>query len=465
MRNCFYLLCSLTLVLSCPRSSFAATINAASPSASDVQAAINQALNDDTVVVPAGSATWATSVSIANKSITLTGAGIGQTIITRNTATISAPALSVALRNSPKDFLNLSGFTWLTINQPQTGIVNVGVSNANGNPLVQFRITNCKFVSGGSGSRSLQIGGVWGLVDHCTFLKSSAGGESISLLQDSAASTVNTWHTPQVLGDQNAVYMEDNSFTAVGANDSAIDCYVGMKLVFRHNNCVNCGVGWHGYDSSYRSTRSFEVYNNVFTTTAGVTGQLGIYCRGGTGVVYSNTWDSGFAGMLGFLVYCSDHVFKRPHAFAPSAAWGSTAVGGGPGFVAPAGDTATGSNPVDGNSVGPGAVDQGYPVLDQPGRGSFPVGNPGNWPNVTTGYSNAVCETLDPVYQWNNVLGTNHSPVCGYNIATTSNYVKPNRDYYDNVQKPNYTPLQYPHPLTQSGSPLAAPKNLTVVPN
>ena len=122
----------------------------------------------------------------------------------------------------------------------------------------------------------------------------------------------------------------------------------------------------------------------------------------------------------------------------------------------------TGSLGVDGNQSGPGNIDKGYPALDQPGRGSFPVGNPGNWPHVTTGYTNANYEALDPVYQWNNNLNGNTRPVTGTSVTGTQNYVKPNRDYYDNVQKPGYTPLVYPHPLTQGGN-LAAPTNLHVL--
>ena len=58
----------------------AATINAQSVSLADVRAAVTLAQNGDTIVVPAGTATWASTLTI-NKPITLQGAGIGQTII------------------------------------------------------------------------------------------------------------------------------------------------------------------------------------------------------------------------------------------------------------------------------------------------------------------------------------------------------------------------------------------------
>ena len=50
----------------------AAVINAASLSLADVTAAINSAREDDTVILPAGSATWNSPVKIA-KGITLQG--------------------------------------------------------------------------------------------------------------------------------------------------------------------------------------------------------------------------------------------------------------------------------------------------------------------------------------------------------------------------------------------------------
>jgi len=57
------------------------THKAASASFSDVSAAISAAPSGDTVLVPAGSATWSDQLVIT-KGIQLIGAGIGQTVIT-----------------------------------------------------------------------------------------------------------------------------------------------------------------------------------------------------------------------------------------------------------------------------------------------------------------------------------------------------------------------------------------------
>src|SRR5260370_34952883 len=50
----------------------AKTIKASSPSQPDVQTAINSAGNDDTVIVPAGTASWSSTLVIT-KGITLVG--------------------------------------------------------------------------------------------------------------------------------------------------------------------------------------------------------------------------------------------------------------------------------------------------------------------------------------------------------------------------------------------------------
>src|SRR4029078_2447710 len=62
----------------------AATISAPSCSNTDVQAAVNRANDGDVVTVPAGNCTWASHVGLENKNIWVRGAGIGQTVITRN---------------------------------------------------------------------------------------------------------------------------------------------------------------------------------------------------------------------------------------------------------------------------------------------------------------------------------------------------------------------------------------------
>src|SRR5262249_24585344 len=153
-----------------------ATVWYSDGSAANVQALVNIATDGDTVTVPAGSFTWPIGVTITNKSLQLVGAGIDQTIITRNTVSDYTPALTVILRPVTTDTFYMSGFTWRTVNNPASGIVNVGNTDALGQPVCQFRITNCKFThtptNGGNaqGARSIIIYASYGLIDHCTFV-------------------------------------------------------------------------------------------------------------------------------------------------------------------------------------------------------------------------------------------------------------------------------------------------------
>jgi hypothetical protein len=57
--------------------------------------------------------------------------------------------------------------------------------------------------------------------------------------------------------------------------------------------------------------------------------------------------------------------------------------------------------------------------------------------------------------------GGNH---CTGPVDFSANYIQLNRDYFNGIAKPGYTPYIYPHPLTQDGhgTKPASPTNLTV---
>jgi hypothetical protein len=64
---------------------YAATINAASCSRTDVLNAITAAADGDRVLVPAGTCTWTSRITVSGKGITLAGAGINRTTIVNGT--------------------------------------------------------------------------------------------------------------------------------------------------------------------------------------------------------------------------------------------------------------------------------------------------------------------------------------------------------------------------------------------
>ncbi|OGS27645.1 MAG: hypothetical protein A2297_00215 [Elusimicrobia bacterium RIFOXYB2_FULL_48_7] len=84
-------------------------------------------------------------------------------------------------------------------------------------------------------------------------------------------------------------------------------------------------------------------------------------------------------------------------------------------------------------------ISNGYPCIDQIGRGPGPIGS----------------QPSQPLYEWNNTLnGTVYHIQPNSNIPSYTKHIKANREYYacsnmsDAVSRGmNYTPYTYPHPL------------------
>ncbi len=108
------------------------TIPASSCSHVDVQAAINPATDSDIVLVPEGTATWATVVTFNAKAITLKGDGTGKTVITA--ADDIGPVLSITgMEGKP---FRISGFSFVLGTQT---LMNVKGTCKN------WRIDHCEF--------------------------------------------------------------------------------------------------------------------------------------------------------------------------------------------------------------------------------------------------------------------------------------------------------------------------------
>src|SRR5262249_5708899 len=87
----------------------AATRTAASCNQTDVQNAINQAVDGDTVQIPAGTCTWASTDVVVweNKNVSVIGAGIDQTIIHP-----AAKVFYVSIKDPSKGHFRISGMTF-----------------------------------------------------------------------------------------------------------------------------------------------------------------------------------------------------------------------------------------------------------------------------------------------------------------------------------------------------------------
>jgi hypothetical protein len=429
------LVCLVLAGILCAASVEAATRTAASCSRADVGTAVNSAADGDTIVIPAGTCTWSTNLTITNKILTIQGAGMNSTIIVDGVSKGNYPNVPqvISYKTKPGGLTRITGMTFQGGSAVDNN--NKGMLWIDGNSN-QFRLDHVKIRTTVTAGIHFHQN-VLGVVDHNVFeLSNWAYGVYIhhENWNNSGDFGDASWADATYLGTNKALYFEDNTFSGSGSQ-VAVDGWSGSRVVFRYNVLTNATFGNHGTETSgrWRSQRSFEVYNNTFNwNSMNWASMIGI--RGGTGVIFNNTGTTsgnGYTQVVADLNDLRSSDFSR--AYDP---WGHC----------------NGSNPWDGNQNGLGT---GYPCLDQPGRGrgsliaSFapsPIGN--------------LNQALEPIYGWNNTLNGQNSAL--KTVATK--VVVANRDFY-NTPKPGYTPYTYPHPLTTGsggGSGPSAPQNLRI---
>jgi hypothetical protein len=357
---------------------------------------------------------------VSNKAVTIMGAGVGKTIIT--SALSSRRALDAPFFiSSGGKAVRISGFTCIGGYDPN-GFIHI--------TSLGFRIDHCAFTN-------LTKRAIWalstensnGVIDHCTFTKTSGTPQGVSVFGDGDAA----WNRPLSLGTTKAVCVEDCVFTWNTPADTVLDMYSGARAIFHHNTVINDGVGCHGLDSGkYRSPVSWEIYDNTFQSSVSLARFF--HLRGGTGVVYNNTCTS--TKTTSPIIVLSCYRATGTAIFVEYKPWG---------FV-------TGSNPYDGNTD-----EFGYPALDQ--IGAAPPTTPSNL-SVTRPTNHSV-QDHSAAYAWNNTLNGRRMPMGVITYPTTTrpsvaDLIKENRDFYNDVPKPEYKALVYPHPLVGEQAPSTA---------
>jgi hypothetical protein len=363
----------------------AATITARSPALADVSTAISSARDGDIVIIPAGTAAWASPLVIT-KGITLQG----------QTTTNSAVGTSV-----------------------DSTVIQDSVSGAGATPVIQinsvagktYRITGITFAPGAR-TKTFPNGLIWlgGLshsvrVDHCHFKPNHFQSEFIGLMgavfgvadhnvmESSGSQSFNirmgnwpnpdgsagdgfgdgSWAAPTNFGSQGFFFIEDNYIKNVTGttafpnwNQGAgnLDGTFGGRFVFRHNHCYDTQVLNHGtFGGRQRGIRAIEIYNNDFHYTHP---HAAAGCTGGTMVIHDNTWDGVQPKGIGLQCY---------RAFAGSPYWG-----GG-----------SGDNPWDVNDTRDGAfTENGFSY--NPVNGLYQSGTAASGTNHTT--------IVDPTKNW-----------------------------------------------------------------
>ena len=283
-----------------------ATINANSPSRADVASAVASASNGDTVVIPAGTASWTSRLEIT-KGITV----IGQTTISgAGTATPTVNDQTIILDNTPRVNTTTSGILKFTLTPTQscrlTGITlrngSNNTDNSNGvlsfestgnTPNYSMRVDHCHFDN--VHDRAMQISGwCYGVADN-NVINSDGANQSIYLHHAGIGGATNVWSDAgwadyPKFGTGDFFFIETNTLTANGLSttNGGIDSENSARWVARFNDFTNCRPGWHGTEGSRaRGTRAVEIYGNTLHWTLLMTASN----RSGPVIYHDNTYD------------------------------------------------------------------------------------------------------------------------------------------------------------------------------
>src|SRR5678815_5618224 len=181
-----------------PDDVFAATVAATSCADSQVQTAINNASNGDTVLVPPGSCTWTFSVIIIGKYVTLQGAGAGTSVqcgvpgqtsttcITDGTPKVAdCSRYCVTYMLGVRDaidggLLRITGFTFLGGAGP-CDASNSGIVNFQTGSTTKFRFDHNKVYTTRTVGMRIQSC-VYGVMDHNAFFLTNGNYGHLSLI-------------------------------------------------------------------------------------------------------------------------------------------------------------------------------------------------------------------------------------------------------------------------------------------
>jgi hypothetical protein len=250
----------------------------------DVISAITLASDGDTVVIPAGTATWTTKVAIL-KAITLQGSGIGKTIIRDGVQSGQFLTWSlVAGKPSRMTGIEFQNGGRRAFSGTPAGVFGVTGSNTNRST---FRMDHCMWrpLNGGATFNT-----VIGVVDHNQI--SSSQGPFFNIYGtnwDGGAWGDRSWASPTNFGSSQFLFLEDNIYANFASNVRGItDSYGGARFVVRHNTIKDANINTHGTEGQRgRGVRAIEAYNNNFvgTNKGGIVGN----CRSGVVLFHDNT--------------------------------------------------------------------------------------------------------------------------------------------------------------------------------
>jgi hypothetical protein len=292
-------------IIFCPAMSSAATIYAKTGYPSDLQTAINKARTGDTVVVPAGRFSFTGSV-MSPDGIYIRGAGRDSTFLIKADNTSNFMIFVDNTTGSPFKFSGITMQGRLDALQGSNRTTKA-TSVTDGGLYIRGAATNfqifnsrfTKFLRAGiefQGDAGTRQGPQRGVIYGNEFIDNWYPTLGYGVAVDGSAST---WSRSVTLGTANAVFVEDNLFQR---NRHCVTATNGAIFVARYNRVqdtyqLSQSFDAHGLTGAWpRGTRAVEIYKN--TTTNSTTTWAGAGIRGGSGVIWGNSFSGVSHGIV-----------------------------------------------------------------------------------------------------------------------------------------------------------------------
>lgn len=338
------------------------------------------AVSGDTIIIPAGTCTWTSNLSVTvgitiqgtgtpNTTPATFGAGTLSTIIIDNAGS-NNPLIGTQFGYSAGALFHLSTLDIepYSVSTSLTSPIQIaGTCTASGCPNVRvdnigFGLTTQWNESGNSSNANWMIrtDNVFGVIDHCTL----PSGSQVELFNANHSSYLgvgtygdNSWAQPDTFGSASALYVENN---IAYFNQAMSDCDVapvggavgGCRVVGRFNHGTFQGAFAfmipHGLDTDGRPQggRQIEAYGNTIdcpnSSNVECDGVVGY--RSGTGFVFGNTLTNPSSGS--YWKYATTITVYR-NVYTATSGWGacggSSAYDTNDGTVYYSGTTTTGS--------------------------------------------------------------------------------------------------------------------------
>ena len=301
------------------RAGFSRVVASATCESKAVQAALDAAGSGDTVLVPAGTCTWAETVFVKGEKVTLRGAGEGETTIQSDVdgsfLALEPPAATSFVRVTGFTFAPAPGHAATTNGAPLSVNGHCSKDGCAHVRLDHLGLEGWAYFAWGDPKNNftaflLRFADVFGVVDH-VHAKVLAHGELANVGFTSYLGVGEfgdaAWASPDDFGTERFVVLEDSTFEvppdgqwALTDTDNAPAG--GGRFVVRHDALTNFTVQTHGTESTGRTRggRAYEIYENQLACSDPNGCQL-VNFRSGTGMIWGNSITTPGGFLSGFV--------------------------------------------------------------------------------------------------------------------------------------------------------------------